>query len=113
MISVLIATRDRASSLACTLEALEAQASPGCPVEILVVDNGSVDDTADVVAAARRRSTGLIIYIAEPKPGKSHALNTALRHARGDLLVFTDDDVLPAPGWLAAFSQAFSQGENP
>jgi glycosyltransferase involved in cell wall biosynthesis len=109
MISVVIATRDRAPLLAATLDAVCAQQSPGCPFEILIVDNGSVDETPQVVAAAARRSSVPVVYLTEQKSGKSHALNTAVGHARGDLLVFTDDDVLPAPGWLAAYAQAFSE----
>lgn len=109
MISVIIATRDRAPLLEATLEALCAQRSPGCPFEILVVDNGSIDGTPGVVAAAASRCRVPIVYLTEHKSGKSHALNTAVTHARGDLLVFTDDDVLPSPGWLAAYAQAFSE----
>ena len=109
MVSVILATRDRAALLKTTLEALRRQISPGCPVEILVVDNGSVDETRDVVQAAARESSIPVRYLTEPRPGKSHALNTAVSHARGDLLAFTDDDVLPSPKWLAAFTQAFSE----
>jgi glucosyl-dolichyl phosphate glucuronosyltransferase len=108
MISVIIATRDRAALLEATLEAIGAQRSPGCPFEILVIDNASVDRTPAVVAAAARRFSAPVVYLTEQKSGKSHALNTAVAHARGDLLVFTDDDVLPSPGWLAAYAQAFS-----
>ena len=109
MISVVIATRDRAALLERTLDALCGQLSPGCPFEILVVDNGSVDATSAVVAAAAHRSHVPVVYLREEKPGKSHALNTAVAHARGDLLAFTDDDVLPSPGWLAAYAEAFAQ----
>ena len=109
MISVIIATRDRARLLEATLDALCAQRFPGCPFEILIVDNASVDATPDVVAAAARRSSVPVVYLIEQKSGKSHALNTAIAHARGDLLVFTDDDVMPSPGWLAAYAQAFSE----
>ena len=109
MISVIIATRDRAPLLNATLETLRAQRSPGCPFEILIVDNASVDATPDVVAAAARGSSVPVVYLTEQKSGKSHALNTAITHARGDLLVFTDDDVLPTPGWLAAYAKAFSE----
>ena len=109
IISVVIATRDRAPLLEETLKALCELQSPGCPFEILVVDNGSIDSTATVVAEAARRSKVPVTYLTEEKPGKSHALNTAVGHARGDLLAFTDDDVLPSPGWLAAFAQAFSE----
>ncbi len=108
MISVIIATRDRAQLLEATLDALCAQRFPGCPFEILIVDNASVDATPDVVAAAARRSSVPVVYLTEQKSGKSHALNTAITHARGNLLVFTDDDVLPSPGWLAAYAHAFS-----
>ena len=109
MISVIIATRDRAQLLEAALDALCGQRFPGSPFEILIVDNASVDATPGVVAAAARRSSVPVIYLTESRSGKSHALNTAITHARGDLLVFTDDDVLPSPGWLAAYAQAFAQ----
>ena len=109
MISVLIATRDRAPLLKATLEALCEQESPGCRFEILIVDNGSVDSTAAVVAEAARRSNVPITYLTEEKSGKSHALNSAVDHARGDVLALTDDDVLPSTGWLAAFARTFSE----
>lgn len=109
IITVVIATRDRAPLLEATLNALCAQRSPGCSFDILVVDNGSVDSTAAVVASAAQRSNVPITYLTEDKPGKSHALNTAVAHARGDLLAFTDDDVLPSPGWLAAYARTFAE----
>lgn len=109
MISVVIATRDRARLLAGTLEALARQDSPGCPFEILVVDNASIDDTPAVVAAAAARGPAPVVYLRETGAGKSRALNSAVTRARGDLLVLTDDDVLPAPGWLAAYARAFAE----
>jgi glycosyltransferase involved in cell wall biosynthesis len=109
MISVVIATRDRARLLESTLASLCGQESPGCAVEILVVDNASTDATPDVVANAARVSPVPVIYLREARPGKSHALNTAVARARGDLLVFTDDDVLPSPGWLAAYARSFDE----
>jgi glucosyl-dolichyl phosphate glucuronosyltransferase len=109
VISVVVATRDRAALLASTLDALCAQVVPDCPFEIVVVDNNSVDDTRNVVTAAAQQATVPIVYVTEGRPGKSHALNTAIRIARGQVLAFTDDDVLPAPGWLAAFMRAFRE----
>jgi glucosyl-dolichyl phosphate glucuronosyltransferase len=102
-ITIIIATRNRAPLLAATLETLTQLESPGVPFDVLVVDNGSTDDTRAVVAQVARSSAVPIVYLTEATPGKSHALNTALAHARGDVLVFTDDDVLPAPGWLASY----------
>jgi glucosyl-dolichyl phosphate glucuronosyltransferase len=47
-------------------------------------------------------------YVFEPTPGLSHARNTALRHARGEILAWTDDDVLVDPDWLVAIYTSFS-----
>lgn len=108
-VSVIVATRDRARLLAETLAAIQAQDYARDDLEIVVVDNGSADDTARVVEGSAHQGPFLVVHLHEPKPGKSHALNTALRHARGELLAFTDDDVLPAPGWIAAFRRAFEE----
>ena len=109
MISVVIATRNRAALLEETLAAITAQDPPGCAYEVVVVDNASTDGTREVVSAAARRSAVPVLYLHELRSGKSHALNTAIEHARGDLLVFTDDDVLPASGWLASYGRAFAE----
>jgi glycosyltransferase involved in cell wall biosynthesis len=109
MITVIIATRDRAALLNETLEAIGRQDPPGVPFEVVVVDNGSVDNTREMVANAAGRLPLAIRYVHEPRPGKSHALNTAVATAHGDILVFTDDDVLPSPGWLAAFVRALHE----
>jgi glycosyltransferase involved in cell wall biosynthesis len=106
MISVIIATRDRASLLALTLDALAEQQYAGT-FEVLVADNGSTDTTRAVVEAAAARTP--VSYLREDRPGKSYALNTAVATARGDLILLTDDDVLPSPGWLAAFRRAFDE----
>jgi glycosyltransferase involved in cell wall biosynthesis len=103
-LSVLIATRDRAASLARTLDSLVAQVLPGTDWELLVVDNGSRDDTQTVLG---RFSPALpLVVLAEPRSGKNRALNHALGHARGRLLVFTDDDVIASPHWLRELAAA-------
>jgi glycosyltransferase involved in cell wall biosynthesis len=109
MISVIIATHNRAALLASTLEALAGQEPVGRPFEIVVVDNASTDETPAVVREAASRTAGPVVYLREDRAGKSHAMNTAVAHARGDLLVMTDDDVVPCPGWLAAYAAAFDE----
>jgi glycosyltransferase involved in cell wall biosynthesis len=108
--SVILATRDREPLLAQTLEALAAQQWPRGDFEIVVADNGSTDRTRAVVeAAARRAGAPSIRYLYVGEPGKSHAVNRALTYATGELLAFTDDDVIPQPDWLKRLSLAFAE----
>jgi glycosyltransferase involved in cell wall biosynthesis len=109
MISIVIATRDRATLLRDTLAALARQHDPGTPVEIMVVDNASVDATREVETEAAAQLPWPVHYLYEERSGKSYALNSALERVRGDVLVFTDDDVLPEPGWLAAYAAALAE----
>ena len=107
-VSVVIATRNRSVLLGRTLEALAHQRWPRDRMDVLVADNGSTDETAVIVGAAR--SGGLPVrYLFVREPGKSHAVNAALRLARGDLIAFTDDDVEPEPGWLAALTRGVDE----
>ena len=104
-LSVLLSTRDRAPLLAGVLEHLCRQEGlDGVRWEVLVVDNGSTDGTPDVLARFAQRLP--LVALREPRAGKSLALNRALESARGELLVFTDDDVEPVPRWLAEYLAA-------
>ncbi len=105
--SVIVCTRNRCRQLAGLLESIAAMAVPyGLDWELLVVDNGSDDDTPATVAGFAGRLP--VTRIWEPEPGVSNARNTGVRYARGDLIVWTDDDTLVVPGWLAAFADAFA-----
>ena len=107
MISVLIATYNRRSLLERTLRALEEQRLPKDRFEVIVVDNGSTDGTAALLAGARARGRIDLRVTSVADPGKSVALNAAMPDARGDVLAFTDDDVVPEPEWLGAIGRAF------
>ena len=98
-LSVLIATRNRARLLESTLDHLREQELGGIRWEVIVVDNGSEDATQSVLATAGRHLP--LVALDEPLAGKNRALNRALEVARGELLVFTDDDVVPEKRWLA------------
>lgn len=104
-ISVVIATHNRAASLARTLEAMSTLAEPEAQVTFVVVDNASTDGTAAVLRGFASRLRLHALY--EPKCGKNNALNRALDHADlGEIVVFTDDDVIPAPNWLVVIAAA-------
>src|SRR5438094_7585323 len=91
-LSVLVATRNRAASLAQLLTSLEAtQSASGIDTEIVVADNGSTDGTATLLQQWAAGAPGRIHLRAE-QPGKARALNQALRQARAPLFAFVDDD---------------------
>jgi glycosyltransferase involved in cell wall biosynthesis len=102
--TVLVATRDRADSLHRCLASIERDSS--CPDrEIVVVDNGSSDHTREVLSAHD------VVALTCGQPGKSRALNLGVRTARGEIILFTDDDVIVRSGWCAALLEPFANPE--
>jgi glucosyl-dolichyl phosphate glucuronosyltransferase len=98
--SILISTKNRAQDLAQTLDSLSRIRRDGLEVELIVIDNGSSDETAAVVAEAARRFPFHVRPLSFPCGGQSAALNYALPTARGRYLVFTDDDLRFDALWL-------------
>lgn len=107
-ITVAICTWNRSRILRQTLTAMEVVTPPkSASWELLVIDNNSSDDTA---AVAREFESKLPVrYVFEPQSGKANAANTAAREARGELLIWTDDDVFPVPNWIQAYADAANQ----
>jgi glycosyltransferase involved in cell wall biosynthesis len=106
--SIIICTKNRDDSLGRTLSALESIDMPeGGPVELLIVDNGSTDGTAEVVRSHRSEQFELR-YILEPIGGQAHARNRGMAESKGEIIVFTDDDVLPTGGWLKRHLSAYA-----
>jgi len=108
LISVVICTYNRGDILGETLASYAALAAASAVrAELVVVDNNSSDATAgiarDFVAAH-----GDARYIFEATPGLSHARNTGIREARGEIIAFADDDVFFEAGWLDALMRAFA-----
>ncbi len=103
-VSVVVATRERSAQLRRALDSLLRQDHPG--FEIVVVDNAPVTTaTRDLVAtdyASRVR------YVREPVPGLAAAHNRGVAAARGEVLAFTDDDVVADPHWLTALTAPFA-----
>lgn len=101
-ISVIVCTRDRASSVGTVLECLASANREGISAEVIVVDNASRDHTNQVVASFSRRIP--VRYLYEPTLGvcgKSHALNRALdAGCLGDIIAVLDDDMSPEPAWF-------------
>ena len=98
--SIIVCTYNRADSLLDTLKALRAlSVAPGRRWEVIVVDNNSKDHTRQIVEEFRQ-AWPLLRYEFEVEQGLSHARNHGITSAQGEVLFFTDDDVLPETDWL-------------
>lgn len=103
--SLILASRNGEDTLPLTLDALAKVERPnGAVVQIVLVDNASTDGTGRLLRTFADSHGAL--FLDEPRRGKSFALNTAIDRATGDMLVFTDDDTIPEPGWLLAYESA-------
>ncbi len=93
-LTILICTHNRADLLARVIDSLEAAHQPvGWRVRLFVVANACTDGTHEFLAARSDRADRLALsWIAEPTPGKSHALNRALPLMEDELVAFVDDD---------------------
>lgn len=104
-VTVAICTWNRSALLDRTLaEMRNLRTPPGVGWELLVVNNNCTDDTGAVIA--RHAAHLPVRELHEPKQGHSHARNCAVAAARGELLIWTDDDVLVEPDWLAEYVKA-------
>ncbi len=110
MISIVVCTYNRSLKLEKTLASLRRlSTAPGVAWELVVVDNHSTDTTAKIINRFAVTSRVSVRYVYEPEQGKSFALNTGVRAASGELLAFTDDDVIVDEHWLTSLLGTFAQ----
>ncbi len=106
-ITVALCTHNHADRLARTLDNLKQLKAPTHPWEFLVIDNASGDDTPKLLKQSSWHPYGAEVRVVrEERLGLSNARNRALSEARGDYLVFMDDDETPDPAWLTAYEAA-------
>lgn len=96
-VSVVVPVWNGADHISDCLRAIEQQSYPADRYELLVVDNGSTDETAEMVKAHPRAQ-----LLVETSPGSYRARNLALKRAAGDYVLFTDADCVADRGWIAA-----------
>lgn len=94
MISIIIPVHNASQSIQACLTALQNQQNPPGQYEIIVVDDGSTDDTAHIACNAG------VQLISQQKQGPAAARNAGLAQAAGEIVCFTDADCVPAPNWL-------------
>lgn len=109
-VSIIICTRNRASDLLCTLQSIQGLRVPQeITAELIIVDNASTDETRSVVSSFDN-SMHPPRYVYEEKPGLSRARNAGLANARGQIILFTDDDIRVPSDWVEAMCTPIIKG---
>jgi GT2 family glycosyltransferase len=106
LVSVVVATCAHAESAVRCVEAI--QSASGGPNEVIVVENRPQRSTVKHSLEQRFGGDERVRYVEEHRPGLACARNAGLRAARGELVAFTDDDVIVDPSWLPAIRAAFA-----
>jgi glycosyltransferase involved in cell wall biosynthesis len=110
-LSLIISTRNRSSSLSRTLESLR-KLRTGLSWEIVIIDNGSWDDTQLTIEHFIATFPGVVQLVSEPKRGLANAHNAGFRKARSPICAFIDDDCYPSDDYLDAIALCFSEDRN-
>jgi glycosyltransferase involved in cell wall biosynthesis len=103
-ISIVLASYNGQNVLPKTLDAFCLLEETKCDVEFIIVDNSSSDNTAQIIKHYGEKLP--ICYLYEERQGKAFALHKGIEKAKGDLVIFTDDDVVPSPNWLVEYENA-------
>ncbi len=103
-VSIIIPVYNGSATIAQAIEKSLEQVYPGTK-EVVVVDDGSTDNTAAVV------SSYPVIYLKQENAGPASARNFGAKHAKGDVFIFTDADCLPETGWLSNLIAGFSSND--
>lgn len=106
-VSVVVCTRNRSTFLAKALNEVVGRGYRGGDWELLVIDNGSTDDTLEIARSVETRHPQLVRVMVEEEVGLSAARNRGIADAKYPILAFIDDDAFPLEGWLEALSEAF------
>jgi glycosyltransferase involved in cell wall biosynthesis len=110
-LTVIICTYNRAQTISKALESVLASVlSPDVEWEVLVVDNNSKDNTRAAANEFCLRYPGRVRYLFESQQGLSNARNAGIREARGEIIAFTDDDVIVEPDWLQNLTTSLHDG---
>jgi glycosyltransferase involved in cell wall biosynthesis len=105
-LSVIIPTRNRAPLLRRALDSLLVQTYPADLFEVVIVDNGSSDQTASVCALFSKESPNARHYY-DDRPGLHVGRHVGMKQGRGDILVYADDDIRAVPTWLEGVAESF------
>lgn len=98
--TIQLCTYNRAALLARVLDACFDQTIAPDRYEVVLVDDGSSDETPAVIETARRRATCALTVVSQANAGLARARNAGIARAHGERIIFIDDDVLPIPTFV-------------
>ncbi len=98
--TIQLCTYNRAELLARVLDACFDQTGGAQTYEVVLVDDGSTDATPSAIEVARGRATCAFTVVTQPNGGLARARNVGIARARGERIIFIDDDVLPLPNFV-------------
>jgi len=107
-VSVVVPAYNEGRTIGENLQALAEQTFRG-DWEVIVADNGSTDDTREIVRRFMQRFPRLRLIEADGRQGAAHARNRGVEVARGDCILFVDADDVPGVGWVAALREALDE----
>lgn len=112
VISIVLCTYNNADSLGITLNQITQQAvTDSASIELIVVDNNSTDNTAELVQQIQSQAAITLRYIFEAQQGLSHARNTGVEQALGDYILFTDDDAEVPSNWVSHYLAKITESQ--
>jgi glucosyl-dolichyl phosphate glucuronosyltransferase len=107
-VSVVVPTYNRAHMLSVTIESLLRQSYDPERYEIIIVDNNSSDNTKQIIEEWQKKCDGKLKYVFEARQGVHYARNSAFKYARGEILYYTDDDMIADADLLKEIVKPFS-----
>lgn len=112
-LSVVVCTFNRSESLRRMLTSLREAVVPNhLSCEVIVVDNNSPDDTQTVLKEIGNHHDSIVRFVVEESMGLSQARNRGIREARGEIIAFTDDDVIVDKYWIQRVDTAFKEHDD-
>lgn len=109
LLTIVICTFNRGTVLGESLNSFLETHLFDCPVEVLIVDNNSTDNTVEVSKQCIARDPVRIRYVHESQQGLSNARNAGIKNAKAEIIAFVDDDVYFTPDWAGKILGAFKQ----
>ena len=107
MISIIIPTYNAEKPISACLKALLSQTIDISEYEVIVVDDGSLDNTAEVV-----KNFKTVQLIRQENQGPAAARNKGAKHAKGDIIIFTDSDCVPFNNWIEEMIRPFEKNSE-